>query len=199
MNILLNRFPNTIQIHEVDYVIHTDFRIGIKFEMMMLDPALSYMDKIIQALSLYYPVVPTDINEAIEQLLWFYRCDITSSIAENKKSSSSNEQMFSYEQDQYMIYTAFLLYYQIDLNTIEHLHWWKFKQLFNELPDESKIKKVMMYRSIHINSNMSKEQKQFYADMKSIYRLKDKRNDKQKANSFASVLATGMRIPDEVK
>ncbi|MGX8834932.1 bacteriophage Gp15 family protein [Amedibacillus sp. YH-ame6] len=199
MNILLNRFPDKVSIQEVDYVIHTDFRIGIQFEMMMLQSSLSDMDKIVQSLALYYPIYPQDIMKAMEQVLWFYNCGESFKNNENKKSSGSNEQIFSYEQDQYMIYTAFLLYYQIDLNEIEYLHWWKFKQLFNELPDEAKIKKVMMYRSIHINSNMSKEQKQFYADMKSIYRLKNTQNEKNKANNFGAILANGMILPNEMK
>lgn len=95
-----------------------------------------------------------------------------------------------------MIYTAFLSYYQIDLNSIEYLHWWKFKQLFYELPDEAKIKKVMMYRMINLSSTMSKEQRQFYADMKSIYQLHNK-SEKEKARSFGSILAGGMYIPEE--
>lgn len=178
------------------YGINADFRIGIQFEMMMADPSIPYIEKITRALKLYYVSVPNDIKGAIDQILWFYSCDLSSSVTKtNKKSSSSQEQMYSYEQDQYMIYTAFLIYYHIDLNAIEYLHWWKFKQLFNELPEEAKIKKVMMYRTIKLSSSMSSEQKQFYAEMKSAYKLKDNRTEKQKANSFASVLASGMHMP----
>lgn len=196
MNILLNRFPDTVSIEGVDTVINTDFRIGIQFEIMMLDHEVSEMDKIMKGLQLYYPHVPSNIQKAVDEILWFYHCGITLDDISSTKSSGSQGQMFSYEQDQYMIYTAFLTYYHIDLNAVESLHWWKFKQLFNELPDEAKIKKVMMYRMIHINSNMTKEQKQFYADMKSIYKLKDKRTEKQKAKNFASILAGGMFIPE---
>lgn len=200
MNILLNKFPDTVRIHEVSYKINTGFQIGIRFEMMMCDSTISYENKLLQALQLYYPIIPEDINAAVEQLLWFYCCGVDDTINQNKqqKSSGVEEPMFSYEQDQSMIYTAFLLYYHIDLNAAYDLHWWKFKQLFQELPDEAKIKKVMMYRSIHINSNMTKEQQQFYADMKAIYRLKDKDKDMKKAKNFASILAGGMCIPNEI-
>lgn len=50
----------------------------------------------------------------------------------------------------------------------------------------------MMYRSIQITSNMTEELRQYYANMKSIYRLKDDRTETQIANSFASILASGM-------
>lgn len=200
MNILLNRFPDTVCIQEVSYDINTDFRIGIRFEMMMMDSTISYGEKILQALQLYYPVIPEDINAAVEQFLWFYCCgvDVNTSDNVNKKSSGSDDIMFSYEQDQSMIYTAFLLYYHIDLNAVKNLHWWKFKQLFNELPDDAKIKKVMMYRMIHLDASMSKEQRQFYADMKAIYRLKDDHSEQKKVKNFASILAGGMCIPQEL-
>lgn len=197
MNILLHKLPNTVSIDDKEYVIDTDFRIGIQFEILMANQSILDTDKIMQALQMFYPIIPENIVNAIDKILWFYNCGLPSNET-NKKSSSSQAPVFSYEQDQYMIYTAFLPYYHIDLNSIEYLHWWKFKQLLNELPDEAKLKKVMMYRMIKINSNMSKEQKQFYAEMKSIYKLEDGRSEKQKANTFASILAGGMYIKDEI-
>lgn len=197
MNILLHKLPNVVSIDNIDYVIHTDFRIGIQFEILMANHKILDSDKIMQALKMFYLVIPRNIGSAIDQILWFYNCGLQTNET-NNKSSSSQAPVFSYEQDQYMIYTAFLSYYHIDLNSIEYLHWWKFKQLLNELPNEAKLKKVMMYRMIKINSNMSKEQKQFYAEMKSIYKLADGRTEKQKANTFASILAGGMYLKDEI-
>lgn len=105
--------------------------------------------------------------------------------------------MYDFEFDQFLIYTAFKQYYQIDLATT-NLHWWAFRSMFLELPDECKMKKVMMYRSIKLSSNMTKEQRSFYAEMKVIYALPDGRTKEEKARSIGAVLAGGMHINVEV-
>lgn len=199
MNILLDKLPNKVEINQKEIDIRSDFRQGIQFEMLMADSSISYMDKMLKAILIYYPKVPEDISACVEKLIWFYNCGMKLKERKNVNGKLTNKPIFSYEQDQYLIYSAFLQYYQIDLNDIEYLHWWKFKELFQELPDESKIKQVMMYRSIPITSNMSEDQRQFYANMKSIYRLNDDRSEKQIANSFASILASGMMNAPELE
>lgn len=69
--------------------------------------------------------------------------------------------------------------------------------MFNELPDESKIKQVMKYRVIKISPDMPEAQRQFYANMKSIYKLHDDGKQVDKVNKFASILASGMYIPKD--
>lgn len=191
MNLLLDKLPDRLNINGRGYQIKTNFRDWIKFENVMLNQKASDMDKVIMIDSIFIDK-PLSLNQAIEALIKFYQCD------EQKKSkgkkSLSTKRIYDYEFDQFLIYTAFLQFYKIDLNQIEYMHWWTFRQLFLELPEESKIKKVMMYRSIHINSKMSKEQRRFYAEMKSIYALPDDRTEKQKAVSFGSILAGGMNI-----
>lgn len=76
MNILLDKLPNTVSIDGVDYLINTDFRIGIQFEMLLEKQEISDKEKIKQALLLYYPVLPENLVEAINQLLWFYSCNL---------------------------------------------------------------------------------------------------------------------------
>ncbi len=74
MNILIDLLPKEVNIEGEDYKINSDFRTSILFELLMQDNSISEEDKIIQALELYYPVLPKDLNKAIEGILWFYRC-----------------------------------------------------------------------------------------------------------------------------
>lgn len=198
MNILLDTLPKMITIDETKMKIQSDYRIGIRFELLMSDVNKSPSEKLIEALMLYYPVIPANLQLAMDKIMWFYNCG--NMTTKNKKGKNvSTGPLFSYVQDQHYIYTAFMTYYHINLNTIKYLHWWEFQSLFQNLPDDAKLKKIMMYRSIHLDANMSSEQRKFYADMKSIYKLDSQENDTQKANSFASILAGGMHIPDEIK
>ncbi|MCI9312440.1 MAG: hypothetical protein HFE68_03650 [Erysipelotrichaceae bacterium] len=196
MNVLLDQVPVSVPINGTQVKIQSDFRIGLRFELLMT-LKLSQREKVHQALKLYYQQIPSPLEQAVEQMLWFFQCGER---INNQKQSGRNKQIYSYEYDQYLIYTAFLFYYHIDLNEIAYLHWWKFRKLFLELPDDSQMKKVMMYRSVSLNSNMTKEQRQYYARMKRLYALPDERSEQMKANEYAGILAKGMRLEkDEVE
>ena len=72
-NILLDELP---QYTNSGLKIRTDFRESIKFELLMQDHNLSEEVKIMQALQLYYYDISkiTDIRQAVQDILWFYRC-----------------------------------------------------------------------------------------------------------------------------
>lgn len=192
MNLLLDKLPDSITVGEVRYPIKTNFRDWIKFESVMLADS-DQKDKIQIMLDIMNGVFPDDIKGLLDAIIHFYQCG--NSVETKKSGHSATKRVYDYKKDQFLIYIAFLQFYQIDLNEIEYMHWWKFRQLFLELPDESKIKKVMMYRSITINSKMSPEQKKYYAEMKRIYALPTE-NAEIKARSFGAILAGGMHIKE---
>ena len=74
MNILIDLVPESVEIDTTEYKIRTDFRVSILFEMMMQDEELSNEEKLLKALELYYPIIPDNVEEAIEKIKWFYRC-----------------------------------------------------------------------------------------------------------------------------
>lgn len=195
MNILLKKPITKIEVDEKTYEIETDFRSWIEFEILLSNPAITENTKAKKCISFFLSQIPQNLNEAITKLMFFYNGNEQSKSSTNKPDKKNNQMpIYSFEQDQHMIYVDFMHYYHIDLSEIEYLHWWKFRQLFFELPDEAKVKKVMLYRSIKIDSKLTKEQKNFYMRMKRIYALEDKRSDSQKANTFANVLNAGMHI-----
>lgn len=196
MNILLASFPKSVKICGRAYSIKTDFRAWIEFEIMFQEA-----DTVNKKFNLIFnmfeiPPLVTSAHELsclLEEMIKFYNCGEKINEKENE-NNSSRPLIYSFKEDQFHIYTDFLRFYLIDLNEIEYLHWWKFRQMFIELPEDSKIKTIMMYRIIKINSKMSPEQRQFYAKMKKIYALEDKRTTAEKTKSFGSVLAAHMKI-----
>jgi hypothetical protein len=192
MNILLTRFPDYIEIGPQKYKVKTDYREWIQFEMILFDDILNekklskIMDVMIDKPSI---LTENDLISFINAVMIFFNCGEV-----QKKNKSSNrgispKRIYSFEKDQYYIYVDFLRYYNIDLNVVDNLHWWKFRQMLFELPDDSKFKKVIMYRTVPISSHMSKEQKQFYMRMKSLYSLS--KGDK---NRHGSILASHMKL-----
>lgn len=194
MNLLLDKLPEYINVDNQKHVIRTNFREWMKFELVMLNGSTDEEKSKILS-HMIYDVIPENTECAVDEIINFYQCGKISK-NNNTKNSASHKRVYDYEIDQYLIYTAFLRYYKIDLNVIDYMHWWTFRQLFLELPDESKMKKVMMYRSIVINSSMSTEQKKFYAEMKRTYALPTKGDAKKKAVGFGAILAGGMKTKE---
>ncbi|MBZ9608632.1 bacteriophage Gp15 family protein [Clostridium estertheticum] len=197
MNILIDILPTKIEIEGVEFDINSDFRTSMLFEMMMSDNELDDKQKIEQALRLYYPKIPDNINKAMEQLLWFYRCDkdiVTSNVNSNGKGKST--QIYSFDFDDDYIYSAFLDQYGIDLQDIENLHWWKFKALFKSLREDNEIVKIMGYRTMDLNKIKDKEEKAHYKKMKDLYKIQSKvsKDEIEKLDSIKKALLNGGKL-----
>lgn len=172
MNILIDKLPTTVLIDDIEYEINTDFRVGILFSIAMNDNSLSDEEKCETAIRLYYKVVPHNIQKAIEQILLFYSCNKQASNS-SESSNSCREKVFDYEIDANYIYSAFLTQYNIDLNSVEYLHWFKFKALFDSLDENLMLCKIIKYRSIDLNKIKDKDEKNYYKKMKETYAIKD--------------------------
>lgn len=192
MNILIDLLPKSVEIGGIEYEINFDFRTSILFEMMMQDNELSDKQKIFKTLELYYPIIPEDIdsniNEAIDKALWFYRGGKDIKSQNSQRSNGKSDNIYSFEYDDEYIYSAFLDQYNIDLQDVEDLHWWKFKAMFKALKEDNEIVKIMGYRAMTIDSKMSKEQKDYYRKMKKLYEIPKSKNEKEKINAIEEAL-----------
>lgn len=190
INMLLDELPEEID----GYAINSDFRISILFELLMQDREIKNEDKVKQALVLYYPDIEkiTDYKKAIDNIIWFYKCgEKEKKVDEELKESNENnkqKQIYSYEFDAEYIYSAFMEQYNIDLNSIKYLHWWKFKALFNSLNENVLFSKIMSYRAMNINKIKDKTLRKNYKKLKELYKLPDMRSEEEKEEDFASAL-----------
>lgn len=188
-NLILDRLPN---ITPNGLKIRTDFRESIKFELLMQNSNIEEKDKVTLALNLYFYDIniknEEELKKSVNDILWFYRCgkeETTSQGKETKKETS--KRIYSYEFDAEYIYSAFMEQYKIDLNK-EHLHWWKFKALFNSLNEEVLFSKIMSYRAIDLSKIKDKAMKKQYKRLKELYKLPDMRSENEKENEFANAL-----------
>lgn len=194
MNILIDLVPDTVEIDGIEYKINTCFRISMMFELLMQDDSIPEDEKLMLALELYYDNIPENLSEAVEKLLWFYKCGKEDDIGNSKNAENNNskkaDNIYSFEYDDDYIYSAFLDQYGIDLQDIEHLHWWKFKAMFKSLKDDNLISKIMSYRSVKISNDMSDNDKKYYREMKEIYALPDNRTQQEKESDFDDTLSS---------
>lgn len=191
-NILVDVLPERVRIGGKEYEIETNFRTSILFELLMQDDRVSNRDKTIQALRLYYPEIPHDIDAAVDALIWFYGCGKNRGTGQKGvKSRQNRERVYSFEHDDDYIFAAFLKQYGIDLQDIEYMHWWKFRALFNSLSEDNQFVKIMQYRSMDIPDDLPKEQANFYRRMKRLYALPLSQDEEQKSRAIEEALING--------
>lgn len=196
-NILIDFLPKTVFIDDLEYEINSNFRESILFEQLMQDDGFTDEDKIYQALSIYYPQIPNNLDSAIKEMLSFYKCGKQEEYenTNSNASKSSSTKIYDFDYDADYIYSAFLSQYNIDLQDIEYLHWWKFKAMFNGLNSDNKIVEIMGYRSIKLNSIKDEEQRKHYRKLQRLYRLpiNTNKNEYEKQNELNKALISGDR------
>ena len=190
-NIILGKLPTHVP---SKLKIRTDFRESIKFELLMQDKEIPDIEKIKMALNLYYyePSKIKDVNLAIKDILWFYKCGKEKeeiNVDEESNIKNRQKQIYSYEFDAEYIYSAFMEQYNIDLNSISYLHWWKFKALFNSLNENVLFSKIMGYRAMDLTKIKDKDMKKYYKKLKKLYALPDMRTEEEKENDFAEAFS----------
>ncbi len=189
MSILTEGFPQTVCIDGKDYAVNTDFRIWIRFSEILEDPAMSAPEKAQKILLLCYPeTLPPSFLQAIEGLLWFYGCGKENKKGHKNKTNQRKKPVFDFAADAALIYSAFWQEYGIDLANAG-LHWWQFWSLFSGLGENTRLMKVIGYRSAELSQIADKNQKRFYREMKALYRLPDRRSNAQREEDFTQQLA----------
>ena len=156
--------------YEVDGVqISPDFRNMLRIEAIAEDPALNQPERFALMLSQLFPEIPADVAWAFEKLVWFLnRGDAGNDGAAQAKKS---KKAYDFTQDASLIFSAFFASYGIDLAQIEFLHWWSFLAMFEGLPEDTLMKKVMYWRTCD-TSKMTKEEKKHALEMRKRFAIK---------------------------
>lgn len=196
MGILSSSLPTSVMINGVEYPIRSNFRTMIKFEELMQDPDVTDQDKVWLALRLFYPEIPDDMDQAVEQMLWFYRCDKRDNLYAKKvkkRKAKKVNRIYDFELDDDYIYAAFMAQYHLDLHKVRYLHWWKFRAMFNSLSDDMQISKIMEYRAVELDK-VPKEKRSFYKRMKMLYALPLSRNEEERQKALENALLQGKSL-----
>lgn len=161
-----NKLPRYVIIKNEKFIINSDFRIFIDFELEMQG---TNKEKAIEnALMKFYPVFfkiiqKNLLNEAIEKFIWFYKCGKEEYNENNPKSSKvlkKKSQIFNYKYDCDLICGSYWIYAHTDLH--KYCHWWRFKEIWNSLPQDCEFNKIKAYRAYDGEDKDLLELKAFY-------------------------------------
>ncbi|MEG2898324.1 MAG: bacteriophage Gp15 family protein [Eubacterium sp.] len=182
--------PKTLTIDAMTYPINGDFRVMASFEIGMQQNPGNEKAVILDALCQFYPDgVPVNVEASVEKMLWFYRCGKEED-KETQGSPRKAKQVYSFEEDEGYIFSAFLDQYGINLINVEFLHWWVFRKLFNGLKEDNEFVKIMGYRAVKIDRKMAPDQRKFYRKMQEQYKLKDYRTEEQREQAMIDAFAS---------
>lgn len=152
--------------------VDTDFKRWIKLEALLTDSRVPENELVKLALNIIFPnCKPLDLQQAVNFMLWFYRCGKDNSPhSEGGTSMLESRMPYSFKHDFDLIAAAFLELYHIDLWEIEYLHWWKFRALFSALHD-CKFTEICGYRQADLYEIKSDPRRDYIEKMQEIYAL----------------------------
>lgn len=188
--IFVDSLPNCVTIDNMIYPINSDFRVMAAYEIGMQKHTDKKMP-IAESLNRFYiDGIPCNIDEAIGKMLWFYQCGKEVKEKNEDESQKKVKQIYSFEEDEGYIFSAFLDQYGINLISIDLMHWWVFKRLFDGLKSDNEFVKIMGYRAAKLDGKMPLEQRKFYRKMQKQYALTDHRSEEQKEIEMVDALAS---------
>lgn len=158
-----NKLPQSITINNITYAINTDYRIFITFELGMCDG--NQREALNNALNQFYcnPDLLEKNNvvmEAIDKFFWFYKCGLED-YQEGRKISKAKKvtQIFNYKYDAQLICGS---YAQLGYDLHKYMHWWKFKEIWNCLPQDCEFSKIKSYRAYDGDDKDRIELREYY-------------------------------------
>lgn len=175
MNILIDKFPETVKVNEKEYPVETDFREWIRFVKLVEDEDVPWRIKCRLLMQWYTDDIPDNLESSINALGDFLAMKQEENEQEDEISAKSPKQVYSFDEDMTWIYSAFREVYGINLQAVPYMHWWEFQTLFIGLPDNTEIKQRILYRNTDLNAIPDKNERKRIKKIQDAVALKKKR------------------------
>lgn len=168
MNVFYEELPEALEINGREYPVITDFREWLRFsDMLKSDIPQNYKlefleDMFLEDIPPIYSLEDMDlVMKAITDFLSLSALEFPVRQQEEESievfEDEGVKKAIYYEQDAPYIISAFQREYQMDLLSVEYLHWWKFRMLLDGLSEESQIKKRIYWRTCNVSKMDKKE------------------------------------------
>lgn len=195
INALYEPFPESITVDGQGYQLLTDFRDWIRFADMIHDTEINEYDKV-QMLTLWFKTAPSRMTaEMVDALFDFYYAtdlepdaDYEDDDEDTAEDAVIKPPVFDWRIDSRYILGDFRHYYDMNLLSIDYLHWWEFRCLFAALPDDSQCQKRMAYRSIDLGSIKNDQERNRIARIQRSIAIPYENEDDMIAAAFGGLI-----------
>jgi hypothetical protein len=177
-NILIDDLPTDYN----GYLINYTFKSGILISECLNDNSFKdEREKVYTALRILFGRGIPPIKTALDGLKWFLSGGMTT---KNKDDHKNSKNIFSFVKDRNMIFSAFMMKYNINLNK-SNMHFFEFLSLFNDL-DKTAFKRVVDLRTMTPKEikSYSREQRQKIYKLKEEFALEDNNQQQEEKTKF---------------
>ncbi len=176
MNVLTDKFPTKINVNNKVLRINSDFRNCIKIIEAFEDDDLFDEEKYLILIRRLYidEVKEEDLEQAIIKGIKFLDLG-----EENENNEENVKRLYSFSKDDSYIYTGIRQSHNIDLNSIEYLHWWNFVYLFLDIGQDCMFNQLVYYRKRKNEGKLTKDEKKVYISMRKILDLDYEEEDEE--------------------
>lgn len=183
-NPILDAFPTSYK----GVPVKTDFRVGIELFRLFNNSKLSELEKKERALILFYKDnIPEDVEFAWSGIDWFMHLGYNKSrnevypLQEEKpdgdvtklgieENTCTSDTCLDFDFDASRIYTAFLVTYGIDLQTVKYMHFFQFMFMLSDVSNECQYSKVLEIRKTSLVGKKGRE-RAVYMQMKRMFAI----------------------------
>lgn len=162
---MIGFLPKTLEVASKEYPIRTDFRTVLVIFQALNDPELEEIDKAMIILQSLYEEIPDNLQEAMDQAVWFMDGGQTYSVNNEKR-------VMDWEQDEQMIFSAVNKVAGYETRTMEYLHWWTFLGFFNEIGEGLFSTVVHIRQKRNRGKKLDKTEQEFYNRNRAMVNLK---------------------------
>lgn len=133
--------------------INTSHHCGVRVAAVLDDPAIGPEEAASLVLANYFPgLYPADEGEAgalLDAALRFFACGADPAPRKRRGKGGGRSRVFDWEADAGRVVADFQRFYGLDLtDPALHVHWWRFRALFDGLPgDTSQTMQAMGVRA----------------------------------------------------
>ena len=182
---MIGLLPETLTIGGKEYEICPDFRIALLIFEAYDDPNLSPFDKaavMLDSLFVDPEEIPSEhLQEACTVASWFLDGGKEESSEQTSHIQPKANQLFSWTQDEQMIFSAINKVAGREIRSLDFLHWWTFLGYFSEI-DEGLFTTVISIRQKQAKKKpLEKWEKQFYEKNKDLVDIKRKYSAQEQA------------------
>ncbi len=168
LNVLYEPFPDSVRADGRTYPVQTDFRVWLRLSDQLADRNLSPEQTAAALLRVFRSPVrqfPESLLDAVFAFLGaedlYYHDDEDPENPEElpEKIPPGGPPLFDWKFDSRFILGDFLRFYQLDLLTVDFLHWFAFRALFDALPEDSLCMKRIAWRSADLSQIRNHDEK----------------------------------------
>ena len=147
-------YPNKIEANGNIYQINTDYRVALSCFRAIYDDEINDTERALAVITLLLGknVLPNDYEQCLEKCAVFLRCG-------KNQNDNIEEADMDYLQDEERTKTSIRQCYHLNLNNVEHLHWYEYNELIEGLTEEALLNKIRELRTYDLSDEKDEKRK----------------------------------------